>query len=106
MASSDFGPYPSTPWTDLTAAPESSDARKYAVLLARLEAELAHVISQESHVAGLTKERDSLLRQRREVTKKFEAVDVWLGDYAKVSQDVGAWLTDRQVALWRARSAT
>lgn len=74
----------------LTAAPEGSDARKYALIIARLEAELATIIAQESRVAELTKERDALLRSRREVTQKFESVDVLLGDYAKVSSSVVA----------------
>lgn len=74
---------------DLTAASESDPmARKYAVLLARLEAELAHVVAQEACVAELAAQRDTLHRSRREVMKKAEAVDVLLADYSKVGHEV------------------
>jgi hypothetical protein len=71
----------------LTPATDSDPVgRKYAILLARLEAELAHIQAQEARVAELTAQRDGLVRSRREVMKKAETVDVLLADYSKVSK--------------------
>lgn len=42
----------------------------------------------------MTKERDSLVRARREVRAKFDAVDVWLADYAKTTNAMGSKIRD------------
>ncbi|CAK9782391.1 unnamed protein product [Cutaneotrichosporon oleaginosum] len=60
-------------------------ARKYGILLARLEAELGFVQAQEKRIAELTAQRDELVRSRREIAKKADAVDVLLADYSKTS---------------------
>lgn len=52
------------------------------------------MISREDEVASLTKERDSLVRARREVRAKFDAVDVWLADYAKTTNAMASKIRD------------
>lgn len=42
----------------------------------------------------MTKERDSLVRARREVRAKFDAVDVWLADYAKTTNAMASKIRD------------
>ncbi|KLT39181.1 hypothetical protein CC85DRAFT_251569 [Cutaneotrichosporon oleaginosum] len=68
-----------------TASDDDPMARKYGILLARLEAELGFVQAQEKRIAELTAQRDELVRSRREIAKKADAVDVLLADYSKVS---------------------
>jgi hypothetical protein len=63
---------------------DDDEARKYALVVARLEAELAAVLAAEARVAELTAERDGLVRARRAVKHKFDAVDIHLADFAKV----------------------
>lgn len=73
-------------------------------MIARLEYELAEIqrsvecefglpkkltidllIRRETLVAKLTKERDDIIRSKKEIKKKYDAADVYLTDYAKVS---------------------
>jgi len=42
------------------------------------------VLEHEEKLSALTSERDGLVRARREVKAKFDAVDVWLADFTKV----------------------
>jgi hypothetical protein len=73
-----------SPPSPLTLAATDPEAHKYALIIARLEAELAAIVEHEKQVAALTAERDGIVRSRREVKAKFDAVDVWLSDFAKV----------------------
>lgn len=43
------------------------------------------LIRRETLVAKLTKERDDIIRSKKEIKKKYDAADVYLTDYAKVS---------------------
>lgn len=51
-------------------------------------------MAREGLLADLTKERDSLVRARREVRAKFDAVDVWLADYAKTTNAMASKIRD------------
>lgn len=75
------------------------------MVVARLEAELAAIMKQEERLAELTKERDGLVRVRREVQKRFDVVDVYLADFAKVSRN-RCRADIRRATLWPARYGT
>lgn len=53
-------------------------------------------MGREERLAELTKERDGLVRVRREVQKKFDTVDVYLADFAKVSCCESTLTEDKQ----------
>ncbi|BEI86906.1 hypothetical protein CcaverHIS002_0702520 [Cutaneotrichosporon cavernicola] len=80
----------------LAMLPPETDAmgRKYAILLGRLEAELVHVQAQESQVAEMSAQRDALVRSRREIVKKAEAVDALLSDYSKTTTAMASKIRD------------
>lgn len=44
-----------------------------------------HGDRREATVAQLTKEREGLVKAKKEIKQKFDAVDVYLADFAKVS---------------------
>lgn len=61
------------------------ESRKYALIIARLEAELAAIMAREEQLATLTAERDGLLRSQRELRSNFNVAEVFLTDYSRVS---------------------
>lgn len=82
------------PGTQANPTASEEQERHYALTLLRLESELSTLIAREEHLADLTKERDSLVRARREVRAKFDAVDVWLADYAKTTNAMASKIRD------------
>jgi hypothetical protein len=83
---------------DKTAAPDD-ESYDHAVTIARLENELAEIIQyasppaivrsliqrREELLASLTKEQESVIKTKKEIKHRFDAVDTYLGDFAKVS---------------------
>lgn len=73
---------------------EAELSRDHARVMALLEGELAAVIEREQLLAELTRERDALVRARREVRARSDAVDVWLADYAKTTNAMASKIRD------------
>ena len=81
-----------------TAAPED-ESYEDKLTIARLESELAEIIQyafsftdgatltsrREELLASLTKEQDSIIKTKKEIKQRFDAVDTYLSDYSKVS---------------------
>ncbi|KAL1412383.1 hypothetical protein Q8F55_000128 [Vanrija albida] len=74
----------------LATLPADGEPRARALIISRLEAELAAIMEREATVAALTAERDGLLRSRRELKSKYDKVDVYLADYARTSSAMAA----------------
>ena len=80
-----------------TAAPED-ESYEDKLTIARLESELAEIIQyassltdgttltsrREELLASLTKEQDSIIKTKKEIKQRFDAVDTYLNDYSKV----------------------
>ncbi len=84
-------------------AAEDDESYEYTLTIARLEHELSEIqqsvsspirifrttdagrCRREALVSQLTKDRDALIKAKKEIKAKFDAVDVYLTDFAKVS---------------------
>ena len=60
-------------------------------------------IRREELLASLTKEQDSIIKTKKEIKQRFDAVDTYLNDYSKVSymslNVTGADLKDHKCSL-------
>ncbi|EIW71957.1 hypothetical protein TREMEDRAFT_70597 [Tremella mesenterica DSM 1558] len=66
----------------------------YALTTARLEQELADVIKLEGQLAQLTRDREAVIKAKKEIKSKFDAVDVYLTDFAKTTNAVASKIKD------------
>lgn len=90
----------------LTSASAEDEEYEYAIIIAQLEQELrdieacvsfvspspvwvvkgdTDIDSREKDVEALTKDRDSLVKAKKEIKLKFDLTETWLTDYARVS---------------------
>ncbi|KAI9634167.1 uncharacterized protein MKK02DRAFT_28845 [Dioszegia hungarica] len=60
-----------------------SEEYDYALIIAQLEEELKEIEEREVDVAALTKDRDSLIKAKKEIKLKFDLTETWLTDYAR-----------------------
>ncbi|WVW86262.1 hypothetical protein I302_108304 [Kwoniella bestiolae CBS 10118] len=79
----------------LNALP-SKDSEDYEneLMIARLEHELREIEKRENQVNQLTKERDTLIKTKKEIKMKFDAVDVHLGGFSRSANAVASKLKD------------
>ncbi|CAD6586081.1 MAG: hypothetical protein TREMPRED_004325, partial [Tremellales sp. Tagirdzhanova-0007] len=79
----------------LSALPvEEDESFEFAQTIARLEHELSEIQQREALLAQLTKDRDALIKSKKEIKAKFDAVDVYLTDFAKTSNAVASKVKD------------
>ncbi|TXT05992.1 hypothetical protein VHUM_03753 [Vanrija humicola] len=83
-------------------AADDGEARDQALIIARLEAELAAIMEREGTVAELTAERDALVQTRRDLKKSYKDVADFLDDYARVSGRLASQ-GDRKAHITRPR---
>ncbi|WWD19703.1 hypothetical protein CI109_104167 [Kwoniella shandongensis] len=74
--------------------PKDDEGYEHAVTIARLENELNEITKREAHLAQLTKDRDALIRAKKEIKIKFDAVDVHLTGFGRSANAVAAKLKD------------
>ncbi|KAK8853280.1 hypothetical protein IAR55_003984 [Kwoniella newhampshirensis] len=74
--------------------PQDDDGYEHALTISKLEDELNEITKREAHLAQLTKDRDSLIRAKKEIKIKFDAVDVHLTGFARSANAVAAKLKD------------
>lgn len=68
----------------LISADETDESYEYALTIARLEQELEEIQSREKRLEALSKEQEGLIKSKKEIKHKFDAVDTYLSDFAKV----------------------
>ncbi|KAL7424558.1 hypothetical protein Q5752_000242 [Cryptotrichosporon argae] len=73
---------------------EADEGYAHALALARLEHELAEITAREERLAALIKERDGLVRARKEIKTRTDTVNVYLADYAKTTSAVSSKVRD------------
>ncbi|WWC72087.1 uncharacterized protein I206_106047 [Kwoniella pini CBS 10737] len=79
----------------LNALP-SKDSEEYdhELTIARLEYELKEIEKREIELNQITKERDNLIKIKKEIKMKFDAVDVHLGGFSRSANAVASKLKD------------
>jgi hypothetical protein len=65
-------------------APKEDESFEYALTIARLEQELQEIENREKQVELLSKQQDGLIKSKKEIKHKFDAIDTYLSDFAKV----------------------
>ncbi|WWC91793.1 uncharacterized protein L201_006740 [Kwoniella dendrophila CBS 6074] len=79
----------------INALPSKDDEDyEHELTIARLEFELKEIEKREIQVAQLTKERDNLIKTKKEIKMKFDAVDVHLSGFARSANAVASKLKD------------
>ncbi|WVF72938.1 hypothetical protein IAT40_007756 [Kwoniella sp. CBS 6097] len=81
---------------NVSSALPSKDSEEYeqALMIARLEFELEEITKREALVAQLTQDRDSLIKAKKEIKIKFDAVDVHLAGFTRSANAVASKLKD------------
>ncbi|WVR00129.1 hypothetical protein IAU59_007271 [Kwoniella sp. CBS 9459] len=74
--------------------PTDSEDYEQALMIARLESELEEITKREVHVAQLTQDRDALIKAKKEIKIKFDAVDVHLAGFTRSANAVSSKLKD------------
>ncbi|WVR07622.1 hypothetical protein IAU60_004664 [Kwoniella sp. DSM 27419] len=74
--------------------PHDSEDYDQTLMIARLEHELEEITRREAQVAQLTKDRDALIKAKKEIKIKFDAVDVHLAGFARSAHAVSSKLKD------------
>ncbi|WWD03725.1 hypothetical protein V865_001781 [Kwoniella europaea PYCC6329] len=74
----------------------SKDSEEYEnqLMIARLEHELKEIEKRENQVNQLSKQRDNLIKTKKEIKMKFDAVDVHLGGFSRSANAVASKLKD------------
>ncbi|KAK4686492.1 hypothetical protein P7C73_g3626, partial [Tremellales sp. Uapishka_1] len=67
---------------------------EHAIHMARLQHELDDVLEREALLASLTKERDSLIKAKKEIKLNSDKVDVYLADFAKTTSAIASKVKD------------
>ncbi|OCF38065.1 hypothetical protein I316_00289 [Kwoniella heveanensis BCC8398] len=73
---------------------QESDEYEQALMIARLESELEEITKREVLVAQLTQDRDALIKAKKEIKIKFDAVDVHLAGFTRSANAVASKLKD------------
>ncbi|WRT70158.1 uncharacterized protein IL334_007152 [Kwoniella shivajii] len=77
-----------------TLPSKDSEDYEHELTIARLEQELKEIEKREVQVAQLTKDRDILIRTKKEIKLRFDAVDIHLGGFARSANAVASKLKD------------
>ncbi|ORY33372.1 hypothetical protein BCR39DRAFT_519489 [Naematelia encephala] len=73
---------------------DDSGSDSHVRIISQLEQELADIERREAILAQLIKDRDALVKAKKEIKLKFDAADVHLTNYAKSTSAVGSKLRD------------
>ncbi|ORX40523.1 hypothetical protein BD324DRAFT_5727 [Kockovaella imperatae] len=81
------------PDSETLPAPDS-DSYDYALIIARLQNELLEIEKREAAIASLTKDRDGIIQSKKDIKRKFDTSDVYLGDFAKTAAAMSSKVMD------------
>ncbi|WWC64498.1 uncharacterized protein I303_107108 [Kwoniella dejecticola CBS 10117] len=74
--------------------PKYSEDHEHELTIARLEYELKEIEKREILLSQISKERDNLIKAKKEIKMKFDAVDVHLGGFSRSANAVASKLKD------------
>ncbi|WVQ84658.1 hypothetical protein IAT38_006813 [Cryptococcus sp. DSM 104549] len=74
--------------------PKDDEGYEYALLVLRLEHELKEITDREARISELTKDRDALIRAKKEIKFKSDANDVHLSGFLKTAGAVAKKLVN------------
>ncbi|RSH91925.1 hypothetical protein EHS25_009295 [Saitozyma podzolica] len=73
---------------------QDEEGYEHALTIARLEHELAEIEKREAIIAQLTRDRDALIKSKREIKMKFDAVESYLVDHTRMFNAVSTRLKE------------